>query len=113
MKNKGVLKQIQDSPVIENDKVITLKDIRDATDYVFKDYKLKEVMSTSLRVVQNSEYHYYKISNGFTTGFEGFISFMKLIPNRDLLYPIYFNDEELNEKQTKQFWEQVDKFSAK
>lgn len=113
MKNKGILKQMQENPVIKNNSKVTLEDIKEVTNYIFRDYKPKEVTNTSLIIVQNSEYQYYKISNKFTTGFMGFQNFMKIMPSRSLLYPIYLNGEELNEKQTKQFWEQFDKFSAK
>lgn len=98
-------------------KIIDKNTIIDAVDYIFRknDFSPTRIKTAdcSLKVVENSEYHYYKVSNMFTTGFTGFQNFMKLMPNRNLIHPIYLNGEELNEKQTNQFWEQFDKFSAK
>lgn len=64
----------------------------------------------SLYVVQNDQYHYYKIGGNMTTGFQGFKEFMEIMPMRSLIYPIYFNGQELSENQTEQFWKQFDKF---
>lgn len=97
-------------------KIIDKNTIRDAVDYIFRknDFSPTRIKTAdcSLKVVENSEYHYYKMT-GFTANFEAFKNCMKLMPNRNLIHPIYLNGEELNEKQTKQFWEQFDKFSAK
>ena len=64
----------------------------------------------SLYVVKNDQYHYYKIGANITTGFKGFKQFMENMPMRSLIYPIYFNGQELSENQTEKFWEQFDEF---
>jgi len=115
MKNKGIKKQLENDFIYDKSKGITLKQIKELTEYVFKSNNLqneKEIKSYPLKIVQNNEYHYYKI-NGITTGFLGFKNLMEHSLIKEFIKPIYFNDVELSEEAINQFWEQFEKFSAK
>ncbi len=95
---------------------ITRQDIEDAVDYVFKNKERSLTKDNSLRIVQDDEYHYYKIGNGLTTGWGGFNNFLDILEEQGtprMFSEIYFNGHELDEKGVKSFWKQFDEFRAK
>lgn len=102
---------------------ITIDHIKEAVDYIFKDLPRENVgkgykTDPYIDVYQDKEEGIisYAIKNlsgiSFKCGTGGFINMIEMSEIMKF-YPIKFNGEVLDEKQTKQFWEQYEDIKKK
>lgn len=116
---KNIKKQIEDNPV-QQDEYGKIKEetIREAVEHLFKTEpreKAQKGEGSYIDVIQNNKSLSFSIKGdekmiSLTTGVGGFLNIMNIENSWALrTLPIKFNGVVLDDKQTEQFWEQIEK----